>query len=226
MKFSPALLLALLFTAHVAQAGVIVGGTRLIYNGNKKESSLSVSNPDKRAYLVQSWVESSGGAEKAPFIVTPPLFRLDAGQENLLRVVQVGANLPTDKESLFWINIKAIPSAESAEKASNQNTLQIAINTRMKLIYRPDGVKGVPEEMADKLTWRRTGNELQVTNPTPFYMNFQKVKVAGKDVKEATFVAPDTTTHFALPTGVSAGSVSWTVINDFGGAGKEHSGTL
>lgn len=223
MKFSPTLMLALLLTAHVAQAGVIVGGTRLIYDGNKKESSLSVSNPDKKAYLVQTWVETTGGAEKAPFIVTPPLFRLDGGQENLLRVVRAGGNLPTDKESLFWMNIKAIPSAE---KESDRNTLQIAIKTRMKLIYRPQGLKGSLEEMADKLTWQRQGNELLVTNPTPFYMNFQKVTVAGKEVKEATFVAPGTTAHFALPAGVNAGNVSWTLITDFGGAGKEYTGTL
>lgn len=223
MKFSPALVLALLFTTHVVQAGVIVGGTRLIYDGNKKESSLSVSNPDKRAYLVQTWVETTAGVEKAPFIVTPPLFRLDGEQQNLLRVVRAGGNLPIDKESLFWLNIKAIPSTE---KENDVNTLQIAIKTRIKLIYRPQGVKGSVEEMADKLIWQRSGNALRVTNPTPFYMNFQKVKVAGKDVENATFVAPGTTTQFVLPAGVSAGNVSWAIINDYGGAGKDHTGTL
>ncbi|VTR59820.1 fimbrial assembly chaperone SthB [Serratia fonticola] len=44
--------------------------------------------------------------------------------------------------------------------------------------------------MTDKLTWQRSGNSLQVTNPTPFYMNFQEVKVAGQEVKDATYVAP------------------------------------
>ncbi|WP_337264088.1 MULTISPECIES: fimbrial biogenesis chaperone [unclassified Serratia (in: enterobacteria)] len=224
MKFPFALVSALLLTTQVAQAGVIVGGTRLIYEGDKKESSLSVSNPDKKAYLVQSWVEPNGsGVEKAPFVVTPPLFRLDGGQENLLRIVRAGGNLPEDKESLFWMNIKAIPSIA---KEGDQNTLQIAIKTRIKLIYRPQGVKGIPEEMADRLTWRRNGNSLQVTNPTPFYMNFQKVTVAGKSVKDVTFVAPGSTANFALPEGVSAGRVSWNIINDYGGAGKEHTGTL
>lgn len=223
MKFSFGLALALLFTAQMTQAGVIVGGTRLIYDGNKKESSLSVSNPDKKAYLVQSWVETTSGTEKAPFIITPPLFRLDGGQDNLLRVVLAGGNLPADKESLFWMNIKAIPSAE---KEGDTNTLQIAIKTRMKLIYRPAGVKGVPEEMADQLTWQRNGNQLQVTNPTPFYMNFQKVTVAGKSVENVTYVAPGSTARFSLPAGVNAGGISWTIINDYGGVGKEHIGKL
>ncbi|MHA7848993.1 fimbrial biogenesis chaperone [Serratia sp. D1N4] len=223
MKFSPALILALLFTINVAQAGVIVGGTRLIYDGDKKESSLSVKNPDKTPYLIQTWIETTGGAEKAPFIVTPPLFRLDGGRENVLRVVRAGGNLPTDKESLFWINIKSIPSAE---QNIDRNTLQIAVKTRIKLIYRPQGVKGSPEDVADKIIWQRNGNDLQVTNPTPFYMNFQGVQVAGKDVKEATYVAPGSTARFALPSGVSAGRVSWKIINDYGGAGKEHTAAL
>jgi P pilus assembly chaperone PapD len=223
MKFSPALILALLFTINVAQAGVIVGGTRLIYDGDKKESSLSVKNPDKTSYLIQTWIEMTGGAEKAPFIVTPPLFRLDGGRENLLRVVRAGGNLPEDKESLFWMNIKSIPSVE---QNIDKNTLQIAVKTRIKLIYRPQGVKGSPEDVADNIIWQRNGNDLQVTNPTPFYMNFQGVKVAGKDVKEATYVAPGSTARFALPSGVSAGRVSWKIINDYGGVGKEHTATL
>lgn len=68
MNIIPAtLLLALLVSVTPAQAGVVVGGTRLIYDGNKKEASLSVSNPDSQPYLVQSWTETvSGGAEKAP----------------------------------------------------------------------------------------------------------------------------------------------------------------
>lgn len=218
------LLVATLANAGIAQAGVIVGGTRLIYDGGKKESSLSVNNPDKTPYLIQSWIETTtGGAEKAPFMVTPPLFRLDGGQENVLRVVRAGGNLPGDKESLYWMNIKSIPSVT---KDSNQNTLQIAVKTRIKLIYRPEGLKGVPEEQTEKLTWQRKGSSLQVTNPTPFYMNFQQVTVGGKDVKEVTYVAPMGTASFALPAGASGGSVSWKIISDYGGIGNEHTKPL
>jgi P pilus assembly chaperone PapD len=225
MKVIPtALLVTTLMSATAVQAGVVVGGTRLVYDGAKKESSLSINNPDKAPYLIQSWVETSGGgAEKAPFIVTPPLFRLDAGQENVLRVVRAGGDMPSDKESLYWMNIKSIPSAQ---KEANQNTLQIAVKTRIKLIYRPQGVKGTPEEVTEKLSWQRNGNSLQVTNPTPFYMNFQEVKVAGKEVKDVTYVAPGGTASFTLPAGVSGGSVSWKLISDYGGIGQAHTGTL
>ncbi|MFK8995831.1 molecular chaperone [Enterobacter sp. 04-C-04-SI-ECC] len=74
------------------QASITVGGTRLIYNGNDNEASLPVSNSrDAVPYLIQSWVELGENAkEKVPFIVTPPLFRLDGGHENTLRIIYTG----------------------------------------------------------------------------------------------------------------------------------------
>lgn len=45
------LLSALLLTAVTAHAGVIINGTRLVYQGEKKESSIGISNPDDVDYL-------------------------------------------------------------------------------------------------------------------------------------------------------------------------------
>ncbi|WP_239991234.1 fimbrial biogenesis chaperone, partial [Enterobacter hormaechei] len=78
------LLSTLLLVAASAQAGVVINGTRLVYQGDKKESSLGLSNPDTTDYLVQSWVDSGGKNQaKAPFLITPPLFRLDAKEDNV-----------------------------------------------------------------------------------------------------------------------------------------------
>lgn len=213
-----ALLMAL---GTTAQAGVVVGGTRVIYDGAKKETSINVSNPDKNVYLIQSWVDSdgtrsAGSADKAPFIVTPPLFRLDSNQQNILRIVRAGGNLPQNKESMFWLNIKSIPSANKTQ----ENTLQIAVKTRIKLIFRPAGIKSSLEEAAQSLTWKRMGNQLKVTNPSPNYINFFKVNVNGVEIKNATMVAPQSEASFDLPGNVSGGSLSWQFINDYGGTSK------
>lgn len=213
------LVAVLLTMATAVQAGVVVGGTRLVYDGKKKESSLNLRNPDGIAYLIQSWVDMPDGVPgKAPFVITPPLFRLDGKQNNVLRVVRAGGDLPNDKESLFWLNVKAIPSAEKRD-----NTLQIAIKTRIKLIFRPSGVEGVPEEAAQHLKWQRSGGKLQVNNPTPFYLTFFSVKVNGSEVKETYMVAPFGTITFPAPGG---NSVSWSIINDFGGASKVYNANI
>lgn len=218
-----ALFLPLLMTSALAQAaevgGVTVGGTRLIYNGGKKEASLNVTNTDTNPYLIQSWAETqNGGAEKAPFIVTPPLFRLDGNQQNLLRIVRTGGNLPEDRESLYWLNVKSIPAGSKKEGA---NTLQIAVKTRIKLLYRPQGLKGVPEDVANKLTWTQSGTRLTVTNPTPFVMNFNQVKVGASEVKDVTYVLPMSQATFNAPTAAS-GQISWKLISDYGGVGAVH----
>ncbi|HHA1389657.1 TPA: molecular chaperone [Enterobacter ludwigii] len=208
------LLSALSLVAATSHAGVVINGTRLVYQGDKKESSLGLSNPDATDYLVQSWVDSGGkNPAKAPFLITPPLFRLDAKEDNVLRVVRTGGNLPEDRESLYWLNIKAIPSSKHVEGV---NTLQIAINTRIKLLYRPSAITGKPEAVADKLQWHREGHDLVVNNPTPFYMNFQTVMFNGHKVDKATWAVPKTETHFALPDNASGSTVTYSIITDYG----------
>jgi P pilus assembly chaperone PapD len=217
-----ALLYGLLLASLGASAGVIVGGTRVIYNGGKKEAALNVKNPDKVAYLIQSWAETQeNGQAKAPFVVTPPLFRLDAGQDNVLRIVRAGGNLPEDKESLFWLNVKSIPSTEKAD-----NTLQIAVKTRIKLIYRPAGIKGFLNDAAKSLKWRRSGNALQAINNSPFYLSFFSVSLSGKTIPNVTMVAPNDTVNFTLPAGVTGSAVSWKIINDYGGTSDTYQFSL
>ncbi|HAT6800670.1 TPA: fimbria/pilus periplasmic chaperone [Citrobacter freundii] len=206
----------------VAQAGVIIGGTRVIFDGNKKEASINVNNPDDMPYLIQSWIETpNGGIEKAPFIITPPLYRLNNGQQNVERIVVTGA-LPQDKESLFWLNIKAIPSSSKVD-----NTLQIAVKTRIKLIYRPAVMKGtLPEEQADKLRWQQIGQKIQVNNPTQYVINFNEISVAGKKLLDVSYVLPGGTATFDLPSGITKGTVVFKIINDYGSPGAEHKASL
>ena len=214
----------LLFSIN-SHAAVSVGGTRLVFHGDEKEASITVSNTDKGIpVLIQSWVdEGENSKAKAPFMITPPLFRLEPGQDNTLRAVFTGANLAQDRESLFWLNIKTIPSVKKNEV--QENTLQLAIKKRLKFIYRPSAVKGLPEENADKLVWKKIGNQIQVTNPTPFYMNFSVITVGGKTFKptlpEQTYVAPATERLFTIPAGAVGNTISWKIINDYGTSGKE-----
>lgn len=205
-----------------AKAGVIIGGTRVIFDGSKKEAAININNPDASPYLIQSWIESiHGGGEKTPFIITPPLYRLDKGQQNVERIVMAGS-LPQDRESLFWLNIKAIPSASDRE-----NVLQIAVKTRIKLIYRPATMKNQQaEEQAGKLVWHREGNKLQVSNPTDFVMNFNDIAVGGKNLPEVTYVLPHGSARFDCPDGNQTGAVTFRIINDYGSPGALHHAAL
>lgn len=201
-----------------ASAALVVGGTRVIYDGSKRETSLSVKNPDNSPYLVQSSIDTlDGGVQKAPFIITPPLYRLDGGKENLMRIILTD-NLPQDKESMYWLRVKGIPSAPRGK-----NTLQIAIATNIKLIYRPEALKGIDvESEANKLHWQRAGNQLQVRNSSPCFINFNEISVDGKKLENVSYVAPGGIASFSLPAGTADGNISFSVISDYGAAGKAH----
>ena len=201
-----------------ANAGVIIGGTRVIFEGAKKEATINITNPDNTPYLIQSWIDMQDGVSgKTPFIITPPLYRLDGGQKNLERIVMTGS-LPQEQESLFWLNIKAIPSA-----SQQMNALQIAVKTRIKLIYRPEGLRAsTPEEQANKLTWQRSGNAIQVNNPTPYVINFNEITLGGRKLDDVTYVLPGASARFSLPEGVSGHFLTFKVINDYGSPGTAH----
>ncbi len=81
-KYSLQTAALLIFTMTSAQAGVIIGGTRIIYQGDKKETSLNVKNPDKLSYLIQSWSDAGEKSNaKSPFMVTPRFFALAGGKK-------------------------------------------------------------------------------------------------------------------------------------------------
>nr|WP_260513538.1 molecular chaperone [Serratia fonticola] len=223
-KFQYILLSLALATSMLAHAGVVVGGTRVVYDGSKRETALSVQNPDKDTpYLIQSWVESNGvrSNTKAPFIITPPLFRLDAGQENMLRIVHTDSGLPKNRESVYWLNVKSIPST----KQSAGNQLHISVKTRLKLFYRPAELKGNPEIAYQQIKFTSAGNTLIAHNPTSYFVSFYSLKVAGKEIDNPEMIAPLSQQHWTLPSSVS-GKVSWQAINDYGAITREESITL
>lgn len=214
------LLVSQIFMTTV-NAGVLIGGTRLIYPEGKKEINITVENKETTPYLIKTFIEK-GSIEDSEsfFMVTPPLFRLDGQQKSVLRIFMANDNMPADRESVFYFNVTSIPSASSD---TSKNTLQIAVRNRMKLFFRPKAlVDDVPEDVTGKLTWQRVGNKLKVSNPTGYYMNFSVIKVNNISVKDPVLLAPFSSAEYSLPIGVTGGTIEWKIINDQGGIGPEH----
>ncbi len=201
-------------TAH---AGVVMGGTRVIFDEGKKEASLSVTNQEKNIpYLIESWVSNfdQNNHGKVPFIVTPPLFRLDAGKENILRITYLGMPLPEDRESVFWLNVKSIAPLPR----DKNNELQVNIKSEFKLFYRPKGLAGKPSEAWQQLTFRHEGNQLIAHNPTPYFVSFYSLDVAHHAVKDPGMIAPFADRHWTV---TDSGAVTWSAINDYGGVTEQ-----
>lgn len=197
-----------------AGAGVALGATRVVYPAGQKQVQLPVtSNAENSTYLIQSWVENADGQKESRFVITPPLFAMQGKKENTLRIIDAtNHQLPQDRESLFWINVKAIPSMDKAKLSDN--TLQLAIISRIKLYYRPANLALPPDRAAEKLRFHRSASRLTLSNPTPYYLTVTELN-AGTRVLENALVPPMGETSVQLPS--DAGStITYRTINDYG----------
>lgn len=200
--------------------------TRVIYDPQSRGEEVTVTNPNDYPVLVQSGVTEEDKKTPAPYLVTPPLFRLDAGQRSRLRVVRTGGPGPSDRETLSWLCVTGIPpergDAWAGRAAPHGKTAELDINVRMsrciKLLLRPEGLRGGPEDQAGRVTWSREGNVLKARNPTPFYMNLSSLSVGGKAVPQPGYIPPSGEAHWTLPAN-AAGPVQWRVITDIGSQG-------
>ncbi|MGL4757388.1 MAG: fimbrial biogenesis chaperone [Aeromonadaceae bacterium] len=193
-------------------AGVVMGGTRVIYPQGKREVAFSVTNMDKQTpYLIQSWLETqTGERDGVPFIVTPPLFRLDPEQKNVLRISYMGTALPADRESLFWLNVKNIAPSQKEQT----NKLQINVKSKFKLFYRPQGLVGDPVEAYANIKFNCAQNKLIAHNPTPYFVSFYAIRVGKYNVAEPGMIAPYSDQQWPVTCG---GRIRWQAITDFGG---------
>ena len=212
-----------------------LGATRVVYNPDLSGEKLTVINDHDYPMLVQSEVLAEDQKSRAPFVVTPPLFRLDALQSSRLRIVRTGGDFPGDRESLQWVCVKGIPPKEDDKWAEEANKskladkvslqVQLSVSSCIKLFVRPPSVKGHPEDVAGNVTWQKAGNKLKGNNPTPFYINLSELKMGGKEVKERHYIAPFSSYEYLLPAGTT-GRVQWQVITDYGGKSKQFEAEL
>ncbi|WP_049582368.1 MULTISPECIES: fimbrial biogenesis chaperone [Photorhabdus] len=214
-------------TVTSAQAeGVSIDTTRIIYPADRHAATASLRNSNKEVvYLMQVAVSTDPAQKKsAPFLVTPPLFRMAPGSQNQVRIIKTGQALPADRESLFWFTAQAIPlSAESDNLSGKQISggVQVALANTIKLMYRPSGLPVLPEQGFGSLRFKPAAEGITVTNPSPYYITFTSLKVGGQELmtkqQKANMVSPFSALALPLKGAHYPAKVSWTVINDLGG---------
>lgn len=198
----------------------MVNGTRFIYSGGTKEGmSVILKNTGADRYLIQSKIAPyfttvTSGSEtqrSEPFITTPPLFAMNGYGENVMRILRTGGELPKDRESVFNLSIAAIPSGKP-----ETNTVQWAVRTHYKLFYRPEGLKGNPQQAYSQLKWARQGNQVSAYNPTPYYVTLFGVQTNGGVHPDAGMVPPFASQNWQWCPGKGNCELRWQAIDDYG----------
>ncbi|MDA3131345.1 molecular chaperone FimC [Atlantibacter subterranea] len=193
--------------------GVALGATRVIYPQGDKQISLPLTNSsDSTNFLIQSWVSDAAGKKSADFVITPPLFVMHPKKENTLRIMYVGPDLPQDRESVFYLNSKAIPSVDKA-KLTGSN-LQIATQSVIKLFVRPKNLPTPSVESPKTLHCQASGGKVMLSNPSPYYITLVQFYSGGTKLPNS-MVAPKGSLTVDIPGGKS-GSVTFQTLNDFG----------
>lgn len=207
-----------------AVAAISLDRTRVIFNGDQKSISLSISNQNKELpYLAQGWIEdATGNKVTSPLMVLPPLQRVEPGAKSQVKIQASPevASLPQDRESLFYFNLREIPP-----KSSKPNTLQIALQTRIKLFYRPAKlVTRDTKAWQEKLTLTRVGDQYQVNNPTPYFITLASASASlgGKDIAgvNPVMIAPKANVMLGGSAAALGAAPVLTYINDYGGRPK------
>ncbi|MFM0065631.1 fimbrial chaperone [Paraburkholderia aspalathi] len=223
-----------LLVSASASATVIVTGTRVIYPSDAREVTVKLNNNGTVPALVQSWIDSGNlkedpNAGGMPFTLMPPVTRIDPDKGQSLRLIYTHDPLPQDRESVFWLNVLEIPP-KPAKADVDQRLLQVAFRTRIKIFFRPTGLKGEANEAPAKLSWAwehdATNHNklvLRATNPTPYHVSVVGAKVTsgGKTYEsDSQMVAPLSNATFAFkdlerqPDGPL--KVNFETVNDYG----------
>lgn len=171
-----------------AWAATALQATRLIIAAEQGEASIVVRNEDPRPALMQVWIDD-GRADTAlelldvPLQVLQPLLRIEPDSNQLIRVRALRSDsLPTDRERLYWLNVMEIPrrAPGSADAAAPADTLEVAVRSRIKLIYRPAGLTGTLQQASAGLRWDMLADDadVRVRNDSPRVVNLASARSA------------------------------------------------
>lgn len=222
-----------MFVSGSTYAGVVINNTRVVFPGNEKEVTVQLTNAGKKPVLVQSWIDTGDDNAKpetikVPFILTPPVNRLNENKSQTLRIRSIKpSNLPEDKESVFWLNVLEVPSVK---EDTLPNRLQVAVRHRIKLFYRPQAINDINQvtNAAEKLQWQVSGNKLIAINNSPYFISLASITAItdGKNSSiEGEMVEPKSQKEFALGKLNTIQNIDFEYINDWG-ALKKHKFTF
>jgi len=219
--------LSLLSVGSLANAAIALDRTRVIVNGGDTSVSLSISNENKKLpYLAQGWIEDANGNKISnPMAVIPPVQRVEPSAKSQVKIQVSPAinSLPQDRESVFYFNLREIPP-----RSSTPNTLQIALQTRIKLFYRPKPIaleksQAANGDWVNQVTLQRQGDKFIVNNPTPYFLTLVEAFSSAKGGAinfTPVMASPKGQTPMETLAASLGNNPVLTYVNDYGGRPK------
>jgi len=190
------LLAAALFTCStLANANISIQGSRVIYDQARSEVDIQLQQVGKAPGLIQVWLDEGDAQVSADmvnpgFALAPAIARVDPGSRQLVRIVRSRDDLPSDRESLLWLNVQ-----ETSLYAAGTPD----VRSRIKFFYRPSGLKSAPESAPQSLQFSLESVsadgrvQLRVVNPSPYHVTFRELSLQDAGKADAPALAAFTT---------------------------------
>ena len=217
--YRTAITLLLTVMSSAAVADIVITGTRFVYPEKEREVSVKLDNVGEKPALAQVWIDDGNPdatpeTARAPFTLTPPINRINGGKGQTLRMMYTGESLPRDKESLFWLNVLEIP----ASRKDKNSQLQLAVRSRLKIFFRPQGLPGTANEAGKSVVWKKVSGGIEGYNPTPYFVSVARItqdREGKMPVADGGMIAPGGKSLFR--TKKSATTIYPAYISDEGG---------
>ncbi|HCM9500252.1 TPA: molecular chaperone [Enterobacter asburiae] len=202
-------------------ASVVIGATRLYFTGAMDNVDVKVRNTGEKPFLIISKVtdESERGKSAASgkirsFNVVPPAFSIKGNGERLIRITKGDlSSAPADRESLYYLSVAAIPQGVQTD-----NTVQIAVRSWIKLIFRPEGIK---KFNLKEVNFYLKNGVLNIKNDTPYYVSIPYLN-ANKDVYPKNIsIAPFSGMELNTCRGSGVCNVRFRLLNEDGSTSEE-----
>lgn len=224
IKFTHSILIGIssALISSISFAGVSLDRTRIIFDGNQKSTTININNNNQELpYLAQGWLENNKGEKITnPLVALPPIQRLEPGKSSQVKIEALPAvnTLPQDRETLFYFNLREIPP-----KSEKDNVLQIALQTRVKLFYRPEAIipKDGDSPWQEKIILDKSGSEAVVKNPTAYYVTLLNAFSASMKTDPNAFspvmIPPFSSEKLGVNSNALGNKPVLIYINDYGG---------
>lgn len=178
------LLFTTIFFTQSSWAGVHANTSRIVFDTDKKQSSITLRNSNAYPVMVQLWIDDGHPDNRpdtvldTPLIALPPLLKLNPEETRSVLLVNVAGRLTSKVEELFWFNIYEIPPKPDEDRYANMGPLMLlTMRTQYKVFLRNSKLMEVVDSAASRQEFKLVGNTLEIYNNSPFYMTFQEVRI-------------------------------------------------
>ncbi len=232
LRLSVAAIFSSVVLYSTAQAAITMVGTRVIFPADQNEKTIQFQNSDNTPNIVQVWLDA--GDERltaenadAPFLATPQIFKTGSAKGQIVRLLFTGdkASMPTDRESVFYLNFSEIPSSKATD--TDKNKMLIVFKNRVKVFYRPTGLSISPfdinKNISYKLIQKNQNDFIEFKNNSPYYANINNASLIingqSTEIANSIMVAPGESVQWdSNKKNLNPANITMTIglLNDYG----------